>query len=233
VINCANLAGGVDFCEANPGMSRKFHAEGTRMLGEESLKYNAAFVFISTDYVFDGSQPPYTEEDLPNPLNVYGKNKLEAEEWIKNNLSNYVIARTTNVYGWDPHTTTPNFLMGLFFRLSRNEAVSVPAYLYGTPTLADDLAIVITELLQAGKSGLFHITGPDLVSRYEWAAGFCSVMNLPLPLLKKADVPPANMVPRPFRSHLISRKLDLTLRKKLNGVSNGLSLFRKEYEKHS
>jgi dTDP-4-dehydrorhamnose reductase len=121
VINCANLAGGVDFCEREPDLARKFHLKANMLIGKLCEKYSSNFVFISTDYVFDGKNAPYTEEDKTNPLNLYGKLKLDSEKWITNHVSKHLIVRTTNVFGWDPKTATPNYMMNLYRAVEENK----------------------------------------------------------------------------------------------------------------
>ena len=73
VVNCTNLAGGVDFCESHPSLAEKFHLEANISIGKLCEKYDSRMVLISTDYVFDGENTPYKEEDEPNPLNIYGR----------------------------------------------------------------------------------------------------------------------------------------------------------------
>ena len=80
VLNCVNLAGGVNFCEENPEPARKLHLEATKVLVDWCVKNHARFVFFSTDYVFDGKNPPYKENDETGPLNLYGQLKLESEK---------------------------------------------------------------------------------------------------------------------------------------------------------
>src|SRR3989338_1850382 len=113
VFLCSNLAGGVDFSQRHPKEARAFHVQALQKLGVYCHEIQAFLFFISTDYVFDGTRGPYEENASPCPLNVYGRLKLEAEEWLQIHLSNYVIIRTTNVYGWDPDSVTPNYLMQL------------------------------------------------------------------------------------------------------------------------
>ncbi len=82
--------------------------EANKTMSQLSHESCIPFVLISTDYVFDGTKAPYSEEDEKNPLNEYGYHKLKAENCIKENTSKYIIARKTNVFGWDPITRTPN-----------------------------------------------------------------------------------------------------------------------------
>ena len=156
VINCTNLEGGVDFCEKNPKLSKRFHLETNKKLGLLAQQNKAIFILISTDYVFDGTEGPYKENDIKNPLNTYGRHKLEAEHWIEKNNINFIIARTTNVCGWDPYTKTPNFLMQLYFNLSKGKSCSVPSFLFGNPTYVDDLTSSIYDLLKLKKTGIYQ-----------------------------------------------------------------------------
>lgn len=228
VINATNLAGGVDFCEKNPELSDQFHYEANVNIGNLCLKYNSKYVIISTDYVFDGSKPPYSEDDEVNPLNVYGKSKLKAEQWLLNNLPDSLVVRTTNVFGWDPTTKTPNFLMGLYFRLTDNQQVKVPDYLWGNPTHAADLSSAIVELCENNHSGIFHVVGTSFIDRYEWSMMFCSIMELDSSLIIKSDSQPQFMVPRPLKSNLSITKFRSHCKTKLHNVEEGLKMFLEE-----
>ncbi|MCP5048080.1 MAG: sugar nucleotide-binding protein, partial [bacterium] len=147
LIDAVGLAGGVNFCEENPGVGRKYHVDATKIMVDWCKARDVPFAFISTDYVFDGRRPPYKENDPTNPLNLYGQLKLEAEQLIQEHLKKYVIARTTNVFGWDPETVTPNFHMHLIDTLKEKDSIKVPSFLYGNPTYVGDLAEGIMDLI--------------------------------------------------------------------------------------
>lgn len=229
VFNCANLAGGVDFCQSHPEAAAAFHLHATRTLGNFCKKIDAAFVFISSDYVFDGTKnAPYLEDDRPNPLNLYGSLKLMAEEWIKANLKKYVIIRTTNVFGWDPETVTANYIMNLYRTVKSLRPFNAPSYLWGNPTYVGDLAEGIAELYRTGSRGIFHIVGKSAIDRYDWAQKACGVFGLDGSLIKEVKDPPANMIPRPLRSLLNTDKFTSNYRTALHDVSGGLKLMRSE-----
>src|SRR5262249_10883804 len=152
VIHCANLAGGVDFCETNPDAATAFHLGGAKNLAAWCRGAAARLVFVSTDYVFDGARPPYREDDQTGPLNRYGRLKLEGERWIAAQLPSWAIARTTNVFGWDPDTVTPNFLMQLHRALAAGKTFNAPSFLSGNPTYVEDLAAALVELGLAKES---------------------------------------------------------------------------------
>ena len=230
VINCTNLAGGVNFCENNPDLSERFHYEANKTMSIFSNERNIPFILISTDYVFDGSNPPYSEDDEKNPLNAYGHHKLKAENWIKNNLRKYIIARTTNVFGWDPLTKTPNYLMQVYFNLSKNKPCNAPSFLSGNPTHVDDLTQAIIDLLENNQFGTYHIVGSSSINRYDWAIQFCEILGLDRNLLNESKNAPDEIVPRPFNSNLNTNKLEKKIGYKLSDVHEGLIKFKKEID---
>ena len=227
---CANLAGGVNYCEMNPAQARKFYYDATVSIGQECARTGSSFVFVSTDYVFDGTKGPYREEDAVNPLNIYGRLKSDAEEWIRKNLKDYIIARTTNVFGWDPETATPNYVMNLYRTVKKGEVFNAPSYLWGNPTYAEDLAAALAELSGAGASGTFHVVGSSFVDRYDWALKACDILALDRSLIKESAEPPAGMVPRPLRPRMDTSKFTGKYKTALHGVTDGLELMKADID---
>ena len=231
VFHSANLAGGVNFCESNPKVARDFHLNATKTIGTECKATNATMVFMSTDYVFDGTKDSYREDDPPNPLNVYGKLKEEAEEWIRNNLDRYLIIRTTNVYGWDPETKTPNYMMGLYMALKDKRPFSAPSFLWGNPTYVGDLAEAIVELYTKKVCGLFHIVGNSFVNRLEWSKKASEVFGLDASSVNEMKEPPCGMVSRPLKSRLRTDKFTGSYKTTLHDLSGGLNLMKSDINK--
>jgi dTDP-4-dehydrorhamnose reductase len=216
IINCTNLAGGVDFCESYPDLARKFHLEANIAIGKLGEQYGARMVMISTDYVFDGQDALYTEDDRPNPLNIYGRLKLEAERWMTNNITRHTIVRTTNVFGWDPKTATPNYMMNLYRTIKDKKQFKAPSYLWGNPTHVADLAAAIIELCSSEINGVFHVVGSSFINRYDWAIKACRLAGWDESLIIAMNNVPDNMVPRPLKSN------------QLHDVDNGIKAFLKE-----
>jgi dTDP-4-dehydrorhamnose reductase len=233
VLNCVNLAGGVNFCEENPELARKLHLDATKVLVDWCVQKDAVFAYFSTDYVFDGKNPPYKEDDETGPLNLYGKLKLEGERYIQQEMEHYLIARTTNVYGWDPETPTPNFLMYLYQTLGEGKTFNTPSFLFGNPTYAPDLAKAILELIAKKHYGLFHIVGKGYINRYDWAIKFCELAGLDKEKIIEVKNPLENMVPRPLLSDLNTGKIQPILETKLHDVDEGLQLLIEEMKKDS
>lgn len=228
VINCANLAGGVDFCERHPDLAEKFHLEANISIGKLCEKHDSKMVLISTDYVFDGKDAPYQEDNKPNPLNIYGRLKLEAEKWLVNNVSRHIIVRTTNVFGWDPNTVTPNYMMNLYRTIQDNKQFRAPSFLWGNPTYVGDLASAIIELGSIEMNGVFHAVGSSFINRYDWAIKACKIAGWDESLVIEMIDVPENMVPRPLRSNLDTKKFRSLYKTELSDVDNGIKAFLKE-----
>lgn len=226
IIHCANLKGGANFCEASPSKAECFHLKATRYIGKAAKEINASVVFFSSDYVFDGKKnEAYNENDRPNPINVYGRLKLEAEVWLKKTLKKYIILRTTNVYGWDPDTVTPNFMMGLYLKAINNEKCCVPSYLFGNPTYAGDLADISTRLCEKKIYGLFHAVGDEQINRYKWAKKIFSKFNLEMKLLEEQKTDQVKVkTPRPLNSNLSNTLIKRVAKFNFKTIDEGLNI---------
>ncbi|MEN7982571.1 MAG: SDR family oxidoreductase, partial [Nanoarchaeota archaeon] len=97
IIHCAALTN-VDYCEKNPKEAKEINCDSTKNLARIGKEIGAKFIYISTDSIFDGETGGYSENDIPNPINVYAKTKLEGEEEVRKINGNYIIIRT-NIYG--------------------------------------------------------------------------------------------------------------------------------------
>lgn len=231
VFLCANLAGGVDFCEKNPKAAEDFYLNAVKGLGKLCRGCGVSLVFISTDYVFDGTGGPCKEEDRKNPLNLYGRLKLRAEDWIQENLKEYVIVRTTNVFGWDPLTVTPNYMMNLYRTAKAGKPFNAPSFLWGNPTYAGDLALALIELSSKKAFGVFHVVGSSFVNRFNWALEACNALGLDRGLVKEVKDPPANIVPRPLKSWLSTEKFRSSYETVLHDLNTGLGYISEEMRK--
>ena len=153
VINCAAWTD-VDGCESDVERAFAANARGPENLAAASRETNAAFVTISTDYVFDGTKEGfYTQEDTPNPLGVYARAKLEGEQRSQETNSRSIIVRTGFIFG----IGGKNFLSTVITRARRGEHLKAITDAYGTPTYARDLAQRLRELAQLNHPGIFHV----------------------------------------------------------------------------
>lgn len=166
IVHCGALTH-VDYCESNVDESYNKTVQSTINLLELTKKCVAKFVFISTDYVFDGTDGPYTEEAKVNPLSVYGKHKLEAEQLVQKELPNSLILRVTNVYGNEARGK--NFVARIVDQCIQQKKLTLklPYDQYACPTNAWDIARAMYVLLRDSKQGIYHIGGTDYMNRVQ------------------------------------------------------------------
>ena len=183
----------VDYCETHPEEAWKVNVEGTRNVAEACKKVGAKIIFISTDYVFDGTKGYYTEKDTPNPLSYYAKTKLEAEKIIQSLDINYIIARPSVIYGWNPNEVSGlksssgksvNFVVWALQKLEKGEEIKAVTDQYSSPTLADNLAEALLVMASSEKQGIYHTAGKDCVNRYEFTLKIAEVFGLDKSLIK-------------------------------------------------
>lgn len=168
----------VDYCEAHPEESYEKTVTSTRNLLAEAKKCGAFFIYISTDYVFDGQHGPYMEEDTLNPLSVYGRHKLEAEEMVRHTLPGaHLILRVTNVYGDEERNK--NFIARLVQAAANGEKMhlKLPYDQYATPVNAWDVASALHTLLDGGCTGTYHIASTDYLNRVQLAQKVLGYFN--------------------------------------------------------
>jgi dTDP-4-dehydrorhamnose reductase len=164
VIHCAAFTN-VDQCEIQREKAWSTNVLGTDNMVEACKATDAKLLYISTDYVFDGRKGMYTEADEPHPINFYGETKLEGEKRVTN-LSEYIIARTSVLYGWH-HTL--NFATWVIEQLQNRNEIRIVTDQYACPTLADNLAAVLFEMCEKDLCGIYHVTGTERINRYEFA----------------------------------------------------------------
>ena len=176
VINTAAETG-VDGCEADPERAHRVHVDGTRNLVRACEKVGSGLVFISTNYIFDGIGGPYKEEDPPNPLNVYGRTKLEGEACVLEARCPGIVVRTAVFYGYRPDCR-PNFVTWAAGALAREEHIRVVNDEWANPTCVDELAAFLLEICRGDFRGVVHFGGADFLTRYEMVQEICACFHL-------------------------------------------------------
>lgn len=173
IINSAAMTN-VDACELRRYEAQSINSSGPRHLAEVSYQYDAHLIQISTDYIFPGddAEPgPYPEDSNPLPINFYGQTKLESERAVLRICEGkvpYTIVRTALVYGLVPDSR-PNFVTWLLSELGAGRRVRIVRDQWSTPTPADYLASALLWIAVHNRTGIYHVAGPDLLGRDEWA----------------------------------------------------------------
>ncbi len=182
VVYCLAGMTNVDGCEDVPELAHNTNCRGPAALALFAKTRGIPFVYFSTEYVFDGTDGPYTEEERANPLCVYGKSKWDGELAVLAAYSQAIILRTTVVYGQD--FGEKNYLYSLMRSLGAGKTMRVPEDQISTPTYNRDLATATVALVERGAQGIFHVCGPERMDRLEFARAVAAFLNLDGSLLQ-------------------------------------------------
>jgi len=205
VIHCGAWTA-VDACEADPDRAFRVNALGTRHVAEASHRVGAHLLYVSTDYVFDGTKPePYDEWDATNPRSVYGRSKLSGEIEAGPDVT---ILRTAWVCG----EHGGNMVKTILRLAAEHDTLSFVDDQRGNPSFADDLAAMIERLVVERRPGLYHVTNQGAVSWFEFAGAVLAAAGLDPARVKPistADLQPPRPAPRPANSVLDNAALRL------------------------
>ena len=173
-----------DECELDQMKAYLVNVEGTVQLLINAEDIKSFFIFLSTDFVFDGERGMYNENDIPNPVNYYGRTKLEAEEAVKEYEFDWAIVRTVLVYGIN-HSGHNNILKIVKEKLEKGEEYNIVDDQVRTPTYVEDLATGIVTIIEKKATGVFHLSGKDMLTPYQMAIKTAEHLNLDSSVLKK------------------------------------------------
>lgn len=216
----------VDGCENDKSLKEnsaawKINVVGTGNICEAAHKSGKKVLFISTDFVFDGSQDNYSEGDLPKPINWYGKTKFEAEKIVLTSNENLVVriaypfrAKCVN---------KKDFVHQIWQKLKQNKEIQVLTDHIFTPTYIDDIALALKTLISKNISGVFHVVGSQKLTPYHAAQLITKLMHLNENLLRPTTISQyyRNRAKRPYKLYLRNVKitsLDVPMRTFSDGL---------------
>ena len=200
VVNLAAMTS-VDLCEKNPELAYSINIGGVDNLVNA---FRGPIIHVSTDYVFDGESGPYKEEDTTNPLNVYGRSKLESEKLLLDQSEDSLVIRSNVLYDYSSNPGA-SFLNWVVDSLTQEKEISVVEDQWNNPTWTGSLAVVIDRAIDTQVTGLVHWGDGDLVSRFDFANKIADVFNLKKSLIKPILTSELNQTAkRPLKSGLIS-----------------------------
>ena len=219
----------VDGCEASPQLAMQVNADGTANLARSCAEIGAAMLYVSTDYVFDGSgQRPWREDDTPNPLSVYGKSKLQGEQAVAKYLKPHLIVRSSWLFG----PKGKNFVSTILKLVAERDDLRVVSDQRGSPTYTRHLAVKLAELIDCKDYGIYHVTGSGSCSWFEFtqailkSSGFNHVRVVPISTQESA-----RRAPRPAFSVLENRRLAVSHLGLLPRWDEGLAEYLREGER--
>jgi dTDP-4-dehydrorhamnose reductase len=196
----------VDACESQRDLSRHVNVDGTANVAAACREAGIRLVHVSTEYVFDGESGPYREVDTPHPISHYGLTKLESEAAVRENCSDWVIGRTTVLFGKAPNVR-PSFVAWLVDKLEKGEAVRIVDDQIGSPTLADNLAQMLVALLDSDRSGIYNTVGDSIIDRHVFSVIAAELFGLDASLIQRIKTSDLNQpAPRPLKAGLVMDK---------------------------
>jgi dTDP-4-dehydrorhamnose reductase len=158
----------VDQCELHPEACDLVNRQAVFMLAKYCQKHHIHLQLLSTDFVFDGQAGPYVETDVPNPLSVYARSKVEAEKILQQTEAlSYSIVRTIIVYGQGEQLSRSNLILWAKEALLKGSPLQIVNDQFRAPTWADDLAWACVRICELDQTGVFHIAGPETLSIYQ------------------------------------------------------------------
>ena len=196
-----------NYCEENQEVAWQVNVEGTRNLVMAAKLENTKFIYISSDYVFDGENESYDTSAKPNPINYYGVTKLEGERIVKEEIFDYAIIRPGILYGYNDESDKKTFPRSIIDSLKENKSPSLDDNVYKYPVLIDDVALLISKIIKMKLGGLFHIASEQKLTRYEWASLLAKSSGLEEPFQKFKKEISVDTGKKPLNVKLIDEKL--------------------------
>jgi len=213
----------VDQCETQPELAHLINVKSTEILAKQAAKLDTFFVYVSTDYVFDGKKGKYGEDDFTNPLGYYGKSKLKAEEALNKLASNWCIARTSTPFGIHPNKKS--FPIWIKENLEAKKEIPVLIDQFTSPTYVPNLSKMLIEIAKRQILGILHIAGSTRISRYELAILVSEKLHLDKELLKPTQISKMTWnAQRPKDSSLDVSKATEILNEKPQTIQHSLNL---------
>lgn len=186
VINTAAMTN-VDQCELEKEQCDVLNVEAVNYLLQACKEYSCFFLHLSTDFIFDGENGPYEEDDVPNPLSYYAESKLKAEQLIEKSSIQWAIVRTMLVYGIVRDMSRSNIILWVKENLEKNNHIKVVNDQWRTPTLAEDLAKGCELIIKKKATGIFHISGKNMMTPYDMAMETAVFFHLNPTFIEQVD----------------------------------------------
>lgn len=209
MVNCAAFVR-VDECEDRPEEAFRVNTLGALYVARACAEIGALCVYISTDYVFDGKKgEPYTEEDRPCPINVYGSSKLTGEHLVQQASSQWLIVRMASLFGKaGSRGKGGNFVENILSKARMGESVKVVNDIRMSPTYSRDASLALKELLRQKATGFFHLANGGSCTWYEFARKALDLVGLNAELTPIPSAEFDTRARRPSDSSLVTIRLN-------------------------
>ena len=220
----------VDLCETERELATLINTKATEILARQAAKQNTFFLYVSTDYVFNGINGMKKEDDFPNPLGFYGKSKLEGELALNKLASSWCIARTSTPFGI--HPKKKSFPLWIKENLEAKKEVPVLVDQFTSPTYVPNLSKMLIEIATKQISGIIHVSGATRISRYAVAELVTEKLGLDKKLLIPTKTDSMNWkAQRPKDSSLDVSLANEILDEKPQNIEQSLASFLTDLQK--
>ena len=166
----------VDRCERNPELAHEINVLGTKFISNMCEAVGSKMILLSSSFVFSGEKNCYYEDDKRSPKNIYGETKVKAED-IVSNLAHSTIIRTDEPISISEPWQSNTMITWTLSQLNGNSEVNIFDDWHNNPICVNDLVNAIFELVVGKNSGIYHVVGPEFISRYEWGKKIASVFG--------------------------------------------------------
>ena len=227
IINAAAYTN-VDKSESERELAWSVNVSAVEYMAQAAKAFESHLIQISSDYIFDGTDGPYIENDKPNPVGYYGRTKLASENVLKTSGINYSIIRTNVLYGIAKFGR-PDFVKWVVDSLKKREQINIVNDQINNPTYTDDLVFSINRMAEFKKYGVFNIGGPEFLSRYDFTSRIADFFRLDKTLINEIITSDLKQsAARPLKSGLITLKAETELGYKPHKLEETFQLMKHE-----
>lgn len=227
IVNAAAFTN-VDKAETEKETAWKINVNGTENISLYAWTIDAHLIHFSTDYIFDGKNGPYTENDKPNPIGYYGRTKLASENSIRTSGARFTVIRTNILYGPARYGRS-DYVRWVIDSVKERKPIRIVTDQIGNPTYVDDLVAAISAVIEFKKEGIYNIGGPEFLSRFDFTLRIADYFNLDKNLIHPILTKELNQAaPRPLKSGLITLKAETELGYKPHSIKKSFELIKKE-----
>lgn len=214
VVHAAGIAN-VDYVETHYEESYRSNIEGTQNIISVCRENGCHMIYVSTNAVFDGNEAPYSETSKPNPINKYGKIKLECEKKVSENLDNFTIFRPILMYGWHYLQSRLNPATWIIEKLSKEQIINMVTDIYENPLYNIQCGEILWQTILRKPRGIIHAAGGEIVNRYQFAVKLAEIFGFSSSLIHPvASSFFPSIAPRPkntsFETKRIREELGIT-----------------------
>ncbi len=217
----------VDLSERDRETAWRTNVKAVEYISEVARIIDAHIIHISTDYIFDGKNGPYSENDKPNPVGYYGRTKLASENVLKLSGAIFTVLRTNVLYGI-AENSRPDFVRWVVDSLSNNKKINIVTDQINNPTFIDDLVQAISKIIEFRKPGIFNVGGKEFLSRFEFTHRIADYFKLDKSLINPILTEDLNQpARRPLNSGLIILRAESELGYKPHSIEESFSVMKK------